>query len=182
VAEEREGQLRRLADPLDAPLVGLVDHLGRGRDGEVGQLPGLEAGPKPSTGVSSGAEAGRRSTTSQDRWVRIQARMAVLGWAGQAIPPQRGLLAAQDAAQLAQDLDQAVGVVAAGRDVEAALGAATSYAIAERRRHGRLLPVERVGQCRWLAARRPAPAHLGVRLSAPSSKKTRQARRRWACA
>jgi hypothetical protein len=104
------------------PLVGLVDHLGQGRDGEVGQLPGLEAGPKPSTGVSSGAEAGRRSTTSQDRWVRIQARMGGAGVGGQAVPHQRGLLAAQDAAQLTQDLDQAVGVIAAGRDVESSTG------------------------------------------------------------
>jgi len=45
VAEEQEGQLRRLTDPLDA-LVGLVDHLGQGRDGEIGQLHGLEAGPQ----------------------------------------------------------------------------------------------------------------------------------------
>jgi hypothetical protein len=161
------------------PLVGLVDHLGQGRDGEAGQLPGLEAGPQALNRGELRAEAGRRSTTSQDRWVRIQARMAVLR---QAVPHQRGLLAAQDAAPLPQDLDQAVGVVAAGRDVEAALGAATSYAVAERGRHRHLLPVERVGQCRWLAARRPGPAHLGVRLSAPSSKKTRQARRRWAFA
>jgi hypothetical protein len=83
VAEEREGQLRRLADPLDAPLVGLVDHLGRGRDGEVGQLPGLEAGPKPSTGVSSGAEAGRRSTTSaaaMDAFYQLNGWVSVAGW------------------------------------------------------------------------------------------------------
>jgi len=64
------------------PLVGLVDHLGQGRDGEAGQLPGLEAGPQALNRGELRAEAGRRSTTSQDRWMRIQARMAVLGWVG----------------------------------------------------------------------------------------------------
>jgi hypothetical protein len=44
VAQERVGQVRRAAYPLDA-LVGLVDDLGQGGTGEVGQLDGLEAGP-----------------------------------------------------------------------------------------------------------------------------------------
>jgi hypothetical protein len=153
------------------PPGGLVDHLGQGRDGEVGQLPGLEAGPKPSTGVSSGAEAGRRSTTSQDRWVRIQARMARLGWAGRpshtsvAISPPRTRRSSLRT-WIRRSMSQLPAVTS-----KAALGAATSYAVAERGRHRRLLPVERVGQCRWLAARRPAPTHLGVGLSAPSSKR-----------
>ena len=45
MAEERVGQVRRLTHPLDAS-VGLVDHLGKGRRNEVGQLRGLEAGPQ----------------------------------------------------------------------------------------------------------------------------------------
>jgi hypothetical protein len=45
MAQERVGQVRRPSDPLDA-LMGLVDHLGQGGTGEVGQLHGLEAGPQ----------------------------------------------------------------------------------------------------------------------------------------
>jgi hypothetical protein len=37
--------VRRPSDPLDA-LMGLVNHLGQGATGEVGQLHGLEAGPQ----------------------------------------------------------------------------------------------------------------------------------------
>jgi hypothetical protein len=59
---------------------------------------------------------------------------------GQAVPQQGCLLATQEPAQLAQDLDQGVGVVAAGGEVEGELGAAAARAITERGRHGRLLP------------------------------------------
>jgi hypothetical protein len=37
--------MRGAADPVDA-AVGLVENLGQGRAGEVGQLDGLEAGPQ----------------------------------------------------------------------------------------------------------------------------------------
>jgi hypothetical protein len=79
---------------------------------------------------------------------------------GEAIPQQGGLLAAQEAAQLAQDLDEGIGVVVAGGDVEGELGATTADAITDRSGHRRLLPVERVGQRRWLAAWRPGAAHV----------------------
>jgi hypothetical protein len=46
MAQERIGQLWGAANPLDA-LMSLVDHLGEGRAGEVGQLDGLEVGPQP---------------------------------------------------------------------------------------------------------------------------------------
>ena len=84
---------------------------------------------------------------------------AAMGW--QAVPQQRGLLPAEESAQPAQDLDQALGVVVASGDVEAQLGATTAHAVAQRRRHRRLLPVERVDQHRRLAAWRPGAAHLG---------------------
>ena len=45
VPQERVGQVRGAADPLD-PQVRLGDHLGQGWADEVGQLDGLEAGPK----------------------------------------------------------------------------------------------------------------------------------------
>jgi hypothetical protein len=68
VAQEQGGQVRAAADVVDAQ-VGLVDHLGHGRMSEVGQLDGLELDHRPATGFGSGAEAGSRATTSQDRWV-----------------------------------------------------------------------------------------------------------------
>jgi hypothetical protein len=79
----------------------------------------------------------------------------------QPIPQQRGLLAAEDAAQLTLDLDQTVGVVVARLDVEAELGAATVHAVAQRSRHRRALPVERMVKHRRLAARRPGAADVG---------------------
>jgi len=51
----------------------------------------------------------------------------------QLIPQQRGLLSAEEAAQLAQHLDQPLGVAIAGRDVESELGATAAHAIADRR-------------------------------------------------
>ena len=54
VAQERVGQVRRAADPLDA-LVGLPDHLGQGRAGELASSTALRLDHRPSTGLSSGA-------------------------------------------------------------------------------------------------------------------------------
>jgi hypothetical protein len=53
-----------------------------------------------------------------------------------------------------------VGVVVAGGDVEGELGAAAADAVAQRGRHGGLLPVARVGQHRRVAPGRPAAAHV----------------------
>jgi hypothetical protein len=80
VAQERVGQVWGLAGPLDAAMR-LVDHLGRGRPSEVGQLDGVAAGPQALDRVQLRGGAGSRSTTSQDRWVASQARMARLRWA-----------------------------------------------------------------------------------------------------
>jgi hypothetical protein len=41
------------------PWVGLVDHLGQGRHGEVGQLDGLEAGPQALDRVEVGRVGGQ---------------------------------------------------------------------------------------------------------------------------
>jgi hypothetical protein len=73
--------LRGRSDSLDA-AVGLDEHLTKGRAGEVGEFDGLEAGPQALDWVQLRAEAGRRSTTSQDRWAASQARIARLRWAG----------------------------------------------------------------------------------------------------
>jgi hypothetical protein len=51
---------------------------------------------------------------------------------GQAVPQQRGLLAAEKAAQRTKDVDQAVGVVVARLDMEGELGAAAAVAVALR--------------------------------------------------
>jgi hypothetical protein len=45
MAEERVGQVRRPLDAVNASM-GLLDNLGQGRAGEVGQLDGLEGGPQ----------------------------------------------------------------------------------------------------------------------------------------
>jgi PadR family transcriptional regulator PadR len=68
--QERVDSVRRPSDAVDASM-GLLDDLGQGGAGEIGQLDGLEVGPRPSVGLSSGVYAWRRSTTGHDRWVRI---------------------------------------------------------------------------------------------------------------
>src|SRR4029453_10345202 len=81
VAQEREGQVVGVADPLDATLgrrKGVVEGVG----GPVGQLHAWRLAHSGSTGLRSGAKAGSGSTTSQDRWPRSQARIAWLRWAG----------------------------------------------------------------------------------------------------
>jgi hypothetical protein len=97
---------------------------------------------------------------------------------GQPVPQQGGLLAAQEPPQSAQDLDEGVGVVGTGLDVEGKLGAAARYDLAARGRHRRLLNgcTSIGGWPRGAQVRRT----LGVRLSARSSKTTRQALCRWA--
>jgi hypothetical protein len=79
---------------------------------------------------------------------------------GQPVPEQGGFLATEEAAQLRKDLDEGFSVVVAGGDVEGQLGAAAAHPVAERGRHGGLLPVERVGQGGWLATRCPAAADV----------------------
>ena len=113
--------------PLDA-AVGLLDHLGSVGEARLASSTAFNHDHKPSTGFSSGAQAGSRSTTSQDRWVFSQPRMAVLRWAA-ARPTAGWPSPAEEAAQLARDFDQAVGVVGARPDVEGELGAAAPHAV-----------------------------------------------------
>jgi hypothetical protein len=80
---------------------------------------------------------------------------------GQAIPPQGGLLPAEEASQLAEHPDQGVGVVAAGLQVEAKLAATAAHPIAQGGSHRRALPVERMDQQWRLPTRRPRRAHAG---------------------
>jgi hypothetical protein len=98
------------------------------------------------------------------------------------IPQQRGLLAAEEAAQLGQHLDQAVDVVVARLEMGGALCAATPHAVAQRGRHGGRFQlngwVSTAGRLTGAQVRRT----FGVRLSEVSSKKTRQALRLWASA
>jgi hypothetical protein len=89
----------------------------------------------------------------------------------QPIPQQRGLLSAEELPQLAQDFDEGVGVVIAGRDVESELGATAAHAIADRRSIEAFFQLNgcvNVGAWPLGAQLRRT---LGVRLSADSSKR-----------
>ena len=81
MAQERVGQVWGAAGPLDAS-VGLSITSARVGPQRLASSTALRLDHKPSTGFSSGAYAGRRSTTSQCRWRFSQARMTVLRWAG----------------------------------------------------------------------------------------------------
>jgi hypothetical protein len=61
-----------------------------------------------------------------------RARITLLRWDGSLSPEQGRLLTAEEPSQLAEHLDQAVGVVVAGRDVEGKLGTAAADAVADR--------------------------------------------------
>ena len=84
----------RLLRVLDAQL-GLLHHVLEGGADEVCELAPFSHDHRPSTGLSSGAWAGSRATTSQCRWVFNQACMARLRWAGRpshnsvAFPPRK---------------------------------------------------------------------------------------------
>jgi hypothetical protein len=161
-------------------IMSLVDHLGQGWATEVGQLDGLEAGPQALDRVQLRGVGGQALDHQPGPLGRQPGPHGGAAMGGQPIPQQGRLLTAEELPQLAQDPNEGVGVVVAGRDVEGQLSATTADAITERGRHRGLLPVERVRQHRRPATRRPGAAHVGVRLSADSSKKTRQALRRWA--
>src|SRR5215217_3105819 len=86
--------------------------LGQGRATEVGELDGLAAGHRPSTGSTPvRGRAGARPPA------RIAGCLATYPWrccgGPVAHPEQGGLLAAEEPAQLAQHLDEGVGVVVA---------------------------------------------------------------------
>ena len=116
----------RAANPVDATLGG-PDDLLEGVASEIGQLAALalEVAPQRLGRVELRASPGSRSTTSNGAgW---QGTPASCCWDGPAAIPQQGrLLPTQEAPQLAQHADQAVGVVAAGLDMEGELAAATS--------------------------------------------------------
>jgi hypothetical protein len=148
--KKRVGHVRGAADPLDA-LVDLGDHLSKRRASEVGEFDGLQARPQPLR-----VEVRRICGQEFDHQPGPH-RGAAMG--RQVIPQQRGLLAAEEAPQLAEDFDQAVGAAVARMDVEGELGAA-AHAVAERGGHRGAFPVERVGQHRRPAAQRLRPAAL----------------------
>ena len=110
----------RAADALDA-AVGLVDHLGQDKRGEVGQLHGLQARPQALHRVQVG-RVGGQPLDHQPVALGVQpgahGRAAV---GGQPVPQQRRLLPAKEASQLPKDFDQAVGVVLARADMEGQL-------------------------------------------------------------
>ena len=56
----------------------------------------------------------RGSTTSQSRRLAMKASIRLLRWEGSPVPQQRGLLPAEEGAQLAEDADEGIGVVVAG--------------------------------------------------------------------
>jgi hypothetical protein len=117
---------------------------------------------------------GSRSTTSQDRWVASQVRIARLRWAGSPSHNKVAFSPPRKAAQLAEHLDEGVGVVVARLDVEGELGATAADAVAERGAMEAFFQLNGwVNVGGW-----PLGAQLrrtfGVRLSALSSKKTRQ--------
>ena len=144
---------------LDA-VVSLSDHLAKGGRGQVGQLHGFEAGPQPLDRVELRGVGGQ-ALDHQPGPLRVQPGAhspAAVGW--QPVPQQGGLLPAEEAPQPFEDFDQAVGIVVACPDVESELGAAAANAVAQRGRHGGLLPVERVGQDGRPADRRPGAAHI----------------------
>jgi len=89
----------------------------------------------------------------------MNARSLLLGWAGSPSQQQGRLLPTQEAPRLAQHAEQAVGVVAAGLDMEGELAAATIGANPQRGRDRGTLPVEPMDQHRGLAAGRPGRAH-----------------------
>jgi hypothetical protein len=149
--KKRVGHVRGAADPLDA-LVDLGDHLSKRRASEVGEFDGLQARPQPLNRVEV-----RRICGQEFDHQPGPHRGAAMG--RQVIPQQRGLLAAEEAPQLAEDFDQAVGAAVARMDVEGELGAA-AHAVAERGGHRGAFPVERVGQHRRPAAQRLRPAAL----------------------
>src|SRR5829696_4032375 len=78
--KETNRQVRRPPHPLDTQL-SLLSHRLEGGADEVGELGSLQQRLQPLTGLSSGAYAGRGSTTSHCRWVLSQACMARLPWA-----------------------------------------------------------------------------------------------------
>ena len=131
-----------------------------GRTDEIGQLGALQPRPQALDRVELGrisrqalhhqpVPLGRQPGPHRPAAVRRQP-----------VPQQRGLLPTQEATQLGQDLDQGVGVVVAGLEVEGELGAAAADAVAQRGRHRRLLPVEPVLEHRRVADRRPGAAHV----------------------
>jgi hypothetical protein len=138
----------------------LLDDLGQDRAGQVGELDGLEAGPQ-ALGRVQFLGVGRQALDHQPGPLGRQPglhRAAAVG--GQAVPQQGCLLPTKEATQLAKDLDQGIGVVVAGGDMEGQLGPTATDAVAQRGRHRGLLPVERVHQDWRLALGCPAAADI----------------------
>ena len=150
----------RAADALDA-AVGLVDHLGQDKRGEVGQLHGLQARPQALHRVQVG-RVGGQPLDHQPVALGVQpgahGRAAV---GGQPVPQQRRLLPRQGSVAAPQGLRSGCRCRTCPRGHGRPARAATADAVADRGGHRGLLPVERVGQRRRLAPGRPGRAHIG---------------------
>jgi hypothetical protein len=118
----------------------------------------LEAGPQPLDRVQLG-RIPRQRLHDQPGPLAAELgahRPAAVG--GQPVPHQRRLLPAEEAAQLAQRLDEGVGVVGVVLLVEAHGRAAAQRAVADRRCHRCALPPEVVADDGGVPAGRPGPA------------------------
>jgi hypothetical protein len=114
---------------------------------------------KPSTGLRSGRR--RAAARPPARTAGAQpGPHGVAAMGRQPVPEQGRLLPTQEPAQLTNDLDEGVGVVVAGGDMEGQLRPAAPDAVAEGGRHRGLRPVERMGQGGRATTRRPGPTHV----------------------
>src|SRR5215217_7662503 len=150
----------RAANPVDTTLGG-PDDLLKGVASEIGQLAALalEVAPQRLGRVELRGIAGQPLHHQPMALAGNERPHLVAAMCRQPIPQHGRLLPTQEAPQLAQHADQAVGVVAARLDMEGELAAATIGAKAQRGGDRGTLPVEPVDQHRGLAAGRPGRAH-----------------------
>src|SRR5215208_1779248 len=130
VPQERVGQPVGATDALDATL-GRGDDVVEGVAGQVGQLHAFEVGPQRLDRVEVGGVAGQ---PFHDQPVPLAAEpgthcLAAVG--GQPIPQQGRLLPVEEASQLAECADQAVGVVGVELVVEGQGCATAAGAVAQ---------------------------------------------------
>src|SRR5829696_9541180 len=150
----------RAANPVDTTLGG-PDDLLEGVASEVGQLAALalEVTPQRLGRVELRGIAGQPLHHQPAALAGDPGLHEVAAVGRQPVPQQGRLLPTQEAPQLAQHADQAVGVVAAGLDMEGQLAAATGRAKAQRGGDRGALPVEPVDQHGGVPAGRPGRAH-----------------------
>ena len=161
MVEETKRELLRLTDSRHA----LADsNLGLSQSFRtaIGQLLAFEVAPQAFDRVEVGGVAGQ-PLDAQPMALLMQVLLhgpALVG--GQAIPDQGGLLAAQVTAQVAEEGDQAFGVVAAGAGLEIQAGALSVPAVGQHGTQGEVLPVAGMNQNRSFAAGRPSAPDRGA--------------------